>query len=497
MYKVLFAAYLFLIICSPAFGDSFDNITCIKILSANYKIEQSESIYFEKVDNITVVKSYEQNEIKSLIDILIKNNIKFKPCKNQNLSLPDIFELIPTGYYDNISAYEGELNNNLIIKDKVNMQPYAELSLEILNYDKDSISNTLNKYNLTLPYRDKLEAEIITGQIQKAYDTAYDNSIYNNFDYLSYKQNRDLYINYANNFSFNTEIEHVEDISRITNKINLKKYLYSSTYMTFTNTSYYTYDYKKDTYLIDNFDELFTVGILHKKERLNTKVDFGLRKSIKTFPFLNLSFGKVINSYFDYSFSLGLNTLAEETNYIFYGGAKDYIKTDFNFKLNNKNTIAGEISLNKYNSQERNSIGFGENAYLSYTRKLRIAYPDYTYYIYTSQGLYNEKDKKIGSILKVAKENDFNALPDNFVEVGIGFQFGLDYYNLYNRQWRPFLDTSLGINNNSNIGYSIFTGIGGSIFKQDNFALGIKYGRGFFGQAYNIYNLEINYNLWF
>jgi hypothetical protein len=498
MYKVLFAAYLFLFVCSPALGDSFDNITCIKILSANYKIEQSENIYLEKVDNVTtVIKSYKQNEIKSLIDILIKNNIKFEPCESQNLSSTDIFDLIPTDFYGNISVLEGKLKNKLITDDKINIQPYAKLSLEILNYDKESISKTLNEYNLTLPYRDKLEAEVVTGQIWKAYDTAYNNSIYNEYDYLSYKQNRDLYTNYANRFSFNTEILHVEDVSRITSKIALKKYLYSSTYMTFTTTSYYTYDYQKDTYTINNFDELFTIGFLQQKEGLNTSVDLGLRKSVKTFPYINLSFNKTGNRYFDYSFSLGLNTLAEETNYIFYGGVKDYIKTDFNFKLNNKNTIAGEISLNKYSSQERNSVGFGENTYINYTRKLRITYPDYTYYIYTSQGLYNEKNDKSGSILKIAKDNNFNALPDNFIEIGIGFQFGFDYYSLYNRQWRPFLNTSLGLNNNSNIGYSIFTGVGGGVFKQDNLALGIKFGKGFFGQDYNIYNFEINYNLWF
>ncbi|MBZ4643977.1 MAG: hypothetical protein JG767_1586 [Deferribacteraceae bacterium] len=99
--------------------------------------------------------------------------------------------------------------------------------------------------------------------------------------------------------------------------------------------------------------------------------------------------------------------------------------------------------------------------------------------------------------MTIAKDNNFNALPDNFIEIGIGFQFGFDYYSLYNRQWRPFLNTSLGLNNNSNIGYSIFTGVGGGVFKQDNLALGIKFGKGFFGQDYNIYNFEINYNLWF
>lgn len=477
------------------FANAQEIIYCIKTKEKIKTFPNTKSTVIYKIDNETYIKSFDKDEIEYVKNMLTSKKIDYKICDIHLSKDYNIFNLIPDYKIDN-STNQQEKNYN-ISKGTSPLQPYAKLSLEILNYDKEKIKNTLNKYRLTLPYRDKLEAEIITGQIWKAYKTAYINSINSKYDYLSYKQNRDLYMTYANNLNFNTELQHIEDVSRVSNRLTLKKYLRENLYFLIKDTSFYTYDYDSKIYDIDSLDHLFSMGFYINKNRADISTNFGIRNSIKTFPYFDFSLNYTNNKYLNTKFSLGLNSLAEETNYLFYGGMKDFINLSFDFKLNNKNTISSDISFNNYASQERNSIGFGFVSNVSYTKKLRVTYPDYTYYIYLSQGIFNEKNNLKGTITEVSKEDNFNALPDNYIELGVGFQFGFDYYSIYNRRWRPFLDTSIGINDNNNLGYSIFTGLGGSVFKQDNLAIGVKFAKGFFGQDYNIYNIELNYNIWF
>ena len=433
----------------------------------------------------------------------LKKNLAVKqPAEKKEIikkkNVKDIFSVIPSYKKVKKNTNKSEKKVSIKKKQKVKFEPYIILSLGLVKIDKEKINKTLKKYGNILPYKDKLQAEIITGRIGKAYKTSFRNLNNSFYDYLAYKQSRELYVNYSNRFKSNLFYEYINDIKKINLSWQLKKYIYKGFYFYLDNINNLIVSYDNNIYKnLSNNDNTLLLGVNKIFDSSNIKIKVGFRKSQKIFPVLLCKYKFKNNKYFTSTLSLGVNYFANISNQLFYGGVKDFVNYNYNIAVNSKNIISGDLSFNRYYTQDRKYKGNGVVFNINYLHKYRVGYPDFSSYVYINTGFFNEKTGNFGTLAKILKQENYLVIPDNFLEGGIGFSFGFDYLETYTRQIRPFLDTNINYNIVYGVGYSIFSGLGGKVFNEDNLALGISFGKGFSGQPYTIYRLQIFYKKWF
>lgn len=528
----LLTIFLTLMINFSSFGQNIINIYSIQILSTkniNYaknefkKVSKLPFTRIEKINSYYVLRVGEarsKKKLKSLLKkirkvykdasiciadiisdrIIISNfqNIqkKKKATRKEEFEIvqnpKDIFHLIP-----DINFEKKQNKKEQKQRERVKIQPYAILNLEINEVNKDAIRKQLKKHRHTLPYRDKVLAEDITGEANEALNSAYKNLERSKDDYLAYKQFKDLYEKYSNRFQSKINYEYFEDVSRFYTQAQLKEYIGNNIYLYLNNENYITTSYKNRNYkYLPKFDSLFTLGLKKLFDSKYLLIRLGIRKSLETLPVLSMDYN-FKNKYLDSTLSLGVNQRAEESNYSFYGASKTNIKYSADIPINSKNVISNNISINKYYSQDFKDLGNGLNIESRYLHKYRVGYPDFSTYTSISGGFYNEKSNKIGSINKILVTPNIRILPNNFIEACAGFSFGLNYINTYEKQLRPFLDANTCYNTAYGIGYSVFSGLGGQMFDNDNFSLGIYMGKGLFTSPYTIFKLQLYYRKWF
>lgn len=461
--------------------DSFIRIADIipeRIILANFKFKK------EKVKSMIKEKKPDNQE-----KIKTKKEEKFKIVKDTK----DILSLIP-----DINIKNKTVKIEKTEKQKIKIQQDKVLNIEISKVNKDGIKKTLKKYKDTLPYRDKVYAEDIVGRVNEALNTSYRNLKRSKEDYLAYKQFVDLYTKYSNRFKSQINYEYFEDISRFYLKYQLKKYLWLNSYLYIDNENYFTTSYKKSNYKkLPSIDSLLTIGIKKIFNSSDIIIKLGVRKSVELFPILSIDYNFKTNKYWDSTLSLGINQRAEESNLSFYGASKTNLKYSTTISINSKNVISGSTSINNYYSQDFKEIGNGYYFESRYLHKYRIGYPDFSNYIQLSGGFYNEKSNKTGSINKILITPNTQVLPDNFIEACIGSLFGINYIYSYKKQLRPFMDTNICYNTAYSIGYSLFSGLAGEMFDNDNLSFGVYIGKGFFANPYTIFRLQIYYTRWF
>jgi hypothetical protein len=467
--------------------DAFIRIADIlpdRIIVANFELAEKE--------NKEKIKKVEKIVIKPKIKVETKIETKKKPKEKPQKEVKDIFSIIPSA---KIKENKEKLKES---KKEVKFEPYAILSLEMAKTDKEGINKTLKTYKNTLPYRDKLQAEIITGQINKAYKTSYRNLRNSYFDYLAYKQSRDLYMDYSNRFNIDTSYNHIEDFSSLNLNFQLRKYLFKGFYLYLNNINYFITHYDKGTYKnLSNIDSSFSLALKKLFDASNLYVEFGFRKAQKTFLTLLTKYTVINNKYLTSSFLLALNQPSFESTQMFLGGLKNFIGYEYSFNINSKNIVSGDIKANYYTTQDFKNKGKGFTFSTNYLHKYRVGYPDFSTYAFLNGSIFNEKTTNSNLLNKILLFPNAKILPENFLETGIGFLFGLDYREIYQKQVRPFLDTNIAYNTAYGIGYSLSAGLGGQIFDEDNLSAWLSFGRGFSGQPYTIFRLYISYKKWF
>nr|WP_028950956.1 hypothetical protein [Sulfurihydrogenibium subterraneum] len=167
------------------------------------------------------------------------------------------------------------------------------------------------------------------------------------------------------------------------------------------------------------------------------------------------------------------------------------------YNFNNRMSYFINPSYNQYYSSDKVKLGTSFNLYEELSYKLRVGYPDYTFRLYTSHGIYNEKDGYKGSIEKISQYPNPKVLPNSYNQIGVGFLFGYENDNSYVRVFRPFLSVDLSYNDVTGVGYGFGGGFGGAIFRQDNLSIGFNYFKGFRGTADRYFNIYLKYRLYY
>ncbi|MFN3947375.1 MAG: hypothetical protein ACK4LA_04730, partial [Aquificaceae bacterium] len=136
-------------------------------------------------------------------------------------------------------------------------------------------------------------------------------------------------------------------------------------------------------------------------------------------------------------------------------------------------------SYERYKSQDGKSIGTGFINYAELYYKLRVGYPDYTFRLFTLNTLFDERSTNKGAINSISLIPNPDVLPESYSLIGLGFSFGFENRDSYTRVIRLFFDSSLTFDTLGRLGIGLSGGIGGALFRQDNFSLGLSYNSNF------------------
>jgi len=296
----------------------------------------------EKIGDYYVVRVFKAKTIKKLRKLLINiqklyprafmRNIDWKPKriikinKKNKIKIFNIFDFIDKNKPKEIKKRVSKEQN--ISKDinstKLDLPLYAKLSLDLVKNDKTSIDKLLEKHHNQLPVRDRVQAEIQTGNIKRAYNDVYFNMKNDYSDYLSYKQAIDLYIKYSNRITILTKLNNLDKINTIDNSMSAKIYIFNPYYLYIKSDLIVSKNNNPSYKNIQSFDNDTKIGLEKLTNRDSLYAEIGERISKENFYEFLLKYNTIITKYISYEGSIGVNQKSSETPYLLYAGKTNY-----------------------------------------------------------------------------------------------------------------------------------------------------------------------------
>lgn len=412
-------------------------------------------------------------------------------------------EILPKPVYEDIfisylfakdrqdkAAYLSQIN-------KYKLQPWMLLSFALNKENRLLQKDVLETYSDLLPSRDRVSALENTFQIKKAINVAYKEFQQRPYDFLIYKQLRDLIVENANSIKLTSTFETRKSFTQVTEKLSLNYKLIDSGFGVGINSFF--------SQVIDKDEDVFDKTPSGKKltifiNKLTKRGSFSLGGGY----FSRLS--NNIHTYFkqdikvtrrlDFGYGLYVNQESEETEYLNIGGVEDKLEITGSYSLSNTSYLSLLTALSRYYSQDRKYLGMGQNLYLELQKRVRTSYPDFTIRALAQYANYSENKTK-GNIKDVSKLTDVKFLPEDFYLIGGGFLFGYEHRDSYTRTWKPFVNIDVGYNSVSNLSIGANLGFGGILFGEDQLSLEIGYSKNTGGVAETLKSITLNYSKWF
>jgi len=382
-----------------------------------------------------------------------------------------------------------------LIKKKIGVEPWMELSIALREYDKDEMSRLLNKKAKALPIRDRVEAAKITGNVGKAKALAFEGLEKNRKDFRLYKQYKELVEDFNSKASAtikNTEREiNITDI-KTEIRFNTNKNLLISV----GNEERLNKEAGGGLKDLPTESRKTYIKITEKEDKEKTEIEVGRRTGVKDTTYGKISHERYLANEVSVDMKLGKNVETDESLYLLYGGKKDNLKVGFMYNPTPFNYLSASIEHNRYYSLDNKNIGTGTIFDIQLTHKFRLGYPDFTISIYGRKGIFDEKQEK-GIINKISVFANPQVLPVSYNEGGIVLSFGENQRKIFNKTWRPYLSTSLSYNDVYGSGYGISGGITGSPFLNGDLSIGFQFNKGFKGTGNSITSVYLEYFILF
>ena len=409
----------------------------------------------------------------------------------QKILTPEVYEDTYHSYLIS-KDYQDKLYHMVNIQRK-ELKPWMYLNMALLYDDRDWQKKLLEKYSEILPIRDRVEALRRTGQLKKAGYYAFKGLEENREDYLLYKQFRDLVVDYYSKFEDTLSYTRFGDVDFLTNELNLRHYITKGIYLQYESMSWFKLSNKNN--LLKDVRNVYYNGL--KLTRITNRgrweLGVSLLSSFENVFGASASYYVYLSNKTNMQLGVSLNKPSYESIYMLQAGMKDILSTSFQHRFNNRLGLTGNASYERYKSQDGKNIGKGFANYTELYYKLRVGYPDYTFRLFMLNTFYSEKSVDKGVINKVSLIPNPDVLPESYSLMGLGFSFGFENRDSYTRVVRPFSDSSLTFDTLGRLGIGLSGGIGGALFGQDNFSIGLSYASNFMRSTKPFFGVFLKY----
>ena len=378
------------------------------------------------------------------------------------------------------------------------IEPWMQLNIALNNDDHTSQLDLLYDYFTILPIRDRVVAAIRTGNISLAQTLAFEGQQENRYDYLLYRQGRDLTEANVNVVDF--KAGHLNRTSIDQNYLDIRTRYYLERAWSLLANVYFAKNKNND---FENFiqmpeeDSLFDLGLRKKFMRGYVDVKAGARSAIENFYYFSAHLNYNWMSRLTMDATYENNAKAEETSYLLLGGKKDGAKAKASFQYLPSSTISLALAYHKFYSQDDIYLGDGYYSRLEWYQQIRSGYPDMAWGLFCEYGDYNEEFGSHGVIDAMMRYPGI-ILPETFYNVGANFTYGSMNKEYYTRVWRPYMEFSPYYNGLlDQINLSASAGYGGSIYDKDHLTVGFSYDQAVNGTQESSLELYVRYRMFY
>ncbi len=170
----------------------------------------------------------------------------------------------------------------------------------------------------------------------------------------------------------------------------------------------------------------------------------------------------------------------ESTNRTLLYGYQHRVTLQEHYQLNKYENIALKVDLTKHKIKQQTIHAAATT--LSYSRYLKLAYPDLYTNLYASVQHYGNDPKHL--------------LPESFWQTGIDLGIGIQSKQHYYTQWHPYAQSTLLYNNRTNFGYALTLGAGKRLTRKDRFNIELLYANGTEKYQEDYFSLVGRYEGW-
>ncbi|MEA3523610.1 MAG: tetratricopeptide repeat protein [Campylobacterota bacterium] len=376
------------------------------------------------------------------------------------------------------------------------VEPWMKLNMAIGFDSRTRQMDILYRYYSILPIRDRVDAAINTGQISFAQTLAFEGQRENKYDYLLYKQGKDLSEANVHKFIMQTGYNDRDTLEQYYAKAENRYYLMRA--WTFIADAYIAENHNSDiTQLatVPYYDRSIQAGLYKKFTRGYAEAKVGVRSAMADYSNYSLLVNYQLSSHYNLEVGYDKSARAEESMYLLLGGKKDMTSGRIEFQYLPSLGFALNLESNQYYSQDDYYLGKGYSGRIEWTKQIHAGYPDTAFGMYYDFGDYDE-DSGYKGVIELLQPYRTKALPDNFYNIGMNFFYGTMNKDTYTRAWRPYAEFIPYYNGFADqFNFAVGAGYSGLAFDKDHMSFGFNYNQAVNGTQESLFELYLRYHM--
>ncbi len=371
---------------------------------------------------------------------------------------------------------------------------WMEFSNAVLEQDHTTIENLLLAYLHILPIGDASTAAQNDGQISLAQSLSYTALNHNDANQNAYISLLSLDKTRADATDVKLSYYNRDPLLRKYVAINSSNYLARGYYL-LSNLHYYKNSDLNKNILRQIPDDTFefNIGVKKQFDKANINLFMGYANSMDAYVVASLFGDYQLTQRLNIGGGIYKNIQSDESSVLLLGGKKDMIEAKASYAILNSTAIDMLYEHNRYTSQDNHYIGSSEYAKFNLGHQIRNGYPDMRLSLFSDIAIYNADNTSRG-LLENVQVQGAQILPNNFMDVGVNFAYGMQNSDIYTRVWRPYFEINSYYNTDlAAFSYGFNAGYGGKVYSQDHLILGTSYTNSVNGIGGSIFELFLKY----
>lgn len=349
---------------------------------------------------------------------------------------------------------------------------WATLGLALEENDRTAIADLIETDLEKLPYRDAVEGAKRTGQVLLAETIAFDNFQIKDRDYLLDKQVRELFNEHPAAFRQRLALQEQGGVGFLEEVVSFSHPLTKrlSLAVELNNTEI---RHQKRGVLREYVSSVQNgqLRLLLRHEQGSAKLSAGITDALSRFASYELSSDWRLYNRLVLDMGLRLGWQATESIPLRIGGLKDEASIGLVTALTPRDSLSTRVTFRNLLDQERRYLGNGLSIEGEAAHKLLLDWPDTNLRFFSGYHNFERSGTPVRKTLAMIPTSvtDTTAfyVPQSFIQVGGGINFGQFYRTAYSRQWLPFGGVDLSWNSVGGIGFRYELGLVGPVFGLD------------------------------
>ncbi len=252
---------------------------------------------------------------------------------------------------------------------------------------------------------------------------------------------------------------------------------------------------------VPRVDRQFGISLGYRLSNGTIRLTGFHRKAVSNILGIGLEYEHTWNEHFSSRFTLGRNQKADDSIVLLIGGVKDFIRGQGLYYFSKRQFLSLQVEAPQFLSQSRDKVGHGLGVEGVIGHHIRKEYPDVTVQIQGTVQRYWRNNSLPGSISRLipsTQEVTSNvAVPESFMQSGIGLSLGDSIRDIYTKGIRPFGLIGVNYNSATGLGRSVEVGLATRLLGQDRLLVYGSNIRGGFGQNATTSRINLEYQRWF